>query len=42
VLQTLARIGYTGPVTAEILPVPDDSTAMQQAGSFLASLSTSK
>jgi RpiB/LacA/LacB family sugar-phosphate isomerase len=41
VLQTLARIGYEGPVTAEILPVPDDLTAIQQAGSFLTSLSAS-
>jgi RpiB/LacA/LacB family sugar-phosphate isomerase len=38
VLQTLAKIGYEGPVTAEILPVPDDVTATQQAGSFLTSL----
>jgi sugar phosphate isomerase/epimerase len=40
VLHTLAEIGYEGPVTAEILPVPDDMTAMRQAGSFLTSLST--
>jgi len=41
VLHTLARIGYAGPVTAEILPFPDDLAAMQQAGSFLTSLSAS-
>jgi RpiB/LacA/LacB family sugar-phosphate isomerase len=40
VLHTLAEIGYEGPVTAEILPVPDDMTAMQQAGSFLTSLAS--
>jgi sugar phosphate isomerase/epimerase len=40
VLHTLAEIGYEGPVTAEILPVPDDMTAMQQAGRFLKSLSS--
>jgi RpiB/LacA/LacB family sugar-phosphate isomerase len=41
VLRTLVRISYQGPVTAEILPVPDDVTAIQQAGSFLTSLSSS-
>jgi sugar phosphate isomerase/epimerase len=40
VLRTLVRIGYQGPITAEILPVPDDVTAIQQAGSFLTSLSS--
>jgi sugar phosphate isomerase/epimerase len=39
VLHTLAKIGYEGPVTAEILPVPDDLKAIRQAGSFLTSLS---
>ena len=34
-LQTLAQISYRGYVTAEILPLPDDSTAMQRAGEFL-------
>lgn len=39
VLHTLAKIGYEGPVTAEILPIPDDLKAIRQAGSFLTSLS---
>jgi sugar phosphate isomerase/epimerase len=42
VLQTLAKIGYEGPVTAEILPVPDDLTAIRQASSFLTALSVSE
>lgn len=37
-LQSLAQIGYRGYVTAEILPLPDDSTAMQRAGEFLKQL----
>lgn len=41
VLRTLSDIGYTGVVTAEILPVPDDATAVRQAGDYLTSLSTS-
>jgi RpiB/LacA/LacB family sugar-phosphate isomerase len=41
VLHTLTRIGYHGPVTAEILPIPDDLTAIQRAGSFLTSLTAS-
>ena len=40
-LQTLAQIGYRGYVTAEILPLPDDSTAMQRAGEFLNQLTGS-
>jgi RpiB/LacA/LacB family sugar-phosphate isomerase len=39
VLRTLVKIGYEGPVTAEILPIPDDVSAARQAGSFLTSLS---
>ncbi|MFQ5921874.1 MAG: ribose 5-phosphate isomerase B [Anaerolineales bacterium] len=38
VFQTLAEIDYTGFVTVEILPLPDDATAMKQAGSYLATL----
>ncbi len=38
VLQTLAEIGYKGPITAEILPIPDDLVAAQQASDFLKSL----
>lgn len=37
-LQTLAEIGYRGPITAEILPIPDDLTAARQAIDFLKSL----
>jgi sugar phosphate isomerase/epimerase len=40
-LQTLAQIGYRGYVTAEILPLPDDSMAMQRAGEFLNQLTDS-
>lgn len=39
VLQTLAEIGYVGCVTAEILPIPDDVSAAQQAAGLLTSLS---
>jgi 5-keto-L-gluconate epimerase len=37
-LQTLLDIGYQGCITDEILPFPDDATAMQQAGNFMRSL----
>ncbi len=39
VMQTLVAIGYRGVISAEILPVPDDRTAMQQTAGFFKSLS---
>ena len=38
VLQTLFEIGYRGVVSAEILPVPDDSSAVRQTANFLRGL----
>jgi len=38
ILQTLASIGYKGIITAEILPIPDDLTAIQQTADFVKSL----
>lgn len=35
ILQTLADLGYDGYVGAEVLPLPDDRSAAQQAGDFL-------
>jgi sugar phosphate isomerase/epimerase len=35
IFQTLARIGYCGPVSAEMLPLPDDLTALHQLRCFL-------
>jgi RpiB/LacA/LacB family sugar-phosphate isomerase len=35
IFQTLYQIGYRGAVTTEILPMPSDETAMQQAGHFI-------
>ena len=38
VMATLLEIDYQGVITAEILPVPEDQSAMQQAGNFFKSL----
>lgn len=38
VLKALIAAGYRGYITAEILPLPDDRTALQQAAGFLRSL----
>jgi ribose 5-phosphate isomerase B len=37
ILRALARINYSGVMAVEILPLPDDSRAMQEAGAFLRS-----
>jgi sugar phosphate isomerase/epimerase len=37
ILRALARINYSGVIAAEILPLPDDARAMQEAGAFLRS-----
>jgi 5-keto-L-gluconate epimerase len=37
-LQSLTDIGYQGFITAEILPIPDDATALLQAGQYLQTL----
>jgi len=37
-LRCLNQMGYQGTVTAEILPLPDDATAVRQAGTFLRAL----
>lgn len=39
ILRTLGEVGYRGFVGAEILPVPDDSSAAERAGAFLRSWS---
>jgi len=36
--QALVEIGYRGPVTAEILPIPSDAEASEATGVFVASL----
>lgn len=38
IVRTLSLLGYQGNITAEILPLPDDEAAMQQAGMHLAHL----
>jgi 5-keto-L-gluconate epimerase len=38
VLKTLDEIGYRGVVSAEILPLPDDASAVQRTANFLASI----
>ena len=38
ILQTLVRTGYHGGITAEILPLPDETSAIQRASNYLASL----
>ena len=37
-VQTLAEIGFTGFISAEILPLPDDATALVQTGKFFHTL----
>jgi len=37
-LRALAEIGYSGFISAEILPIPDDATALKQTGQYLHSL----
>lgn len=34
ILNTLYEIGFTGPIISEILPLPDDATAVQQTAQF--------
>jgi RpiB/LacA/LacB family sugar-phosphate isomerase len=38
ILKTLVTIDYQGPITAEILPLPDDRTALKQTAGFFESL----
>ena len=38
ILQSLISINYHGIITVEILPLPDDATAMHQASAFLKTL----
>jgi ribose 5-phosphate isomerase B len=38
VLKALITTGYRGFITAEILPLPDDKTALQQAAGFMRAL----
>jgi sugar phosphate isomerase/epimerase len=35
VFQALDDTGYSGPLVAEVLPLPDDLTAARRAASFL-------
>ncbi|MDY6873156.1 MAG: RpiB/LacA/LacB family sugar-phosphate isomerase [Chloroflexota bacterium] len=39
-MTTLIANQYDGVITAEILPLPDDERAMEQAGAFISSLSS--
>jgi len=34
IIKTLIQIGYQGPVVSEILPLPDDTTAVQHTAEF--------
>ncbi len=34
-IRTLMKIGYSGFISAEILPLPDDATALRQTGLYL-------
>ena len=34
ILAALERIGYSGPIVAEVLPLPDDATAVQETAEF--------
>jgi sugar phosphate isomerase/epimerase len=38
VLKTLSEIGYQGVVSAEILPLPDDASAVQRTANYLESI----
>jgi sugar phosphate isomerase/epimerase len=38
VIQAMKQVGYQGVITAEILPYPDDLTALRQAGMFFRKL----
>jgi len=38
ILSALLAQNYSGIITAEILPLPDDDSAIQQAGAFFSSL----
>lgn len=38
IIQTLADIGYRGFITAEILPIPEDVTALVETGQYLYSI----
>ena len=35
VLNTLSEIGYRGVVSAEIIPLPDDASAVQRTANYL-------
>jgi len=35
IIKTLMQIGYAGPISAEILPLPDDESAVVRTGNFL-------
>ena len=41
ILSTLQAVDFSGIITAEILPLPDDNSAIQQAGAFFSSLVSS-
>ena len=34
ILSALEKIGYSGPVVAEVLPLPDDNTAVLDTADF--------
>ena len=38
IMETMMRIGYHGTVTAEILPLPDEASAIQRTSNTMASL----
>jgi sugar phosphate isomerase/epimerase len=38
ILKTMQEINYKGVITAEILPLPNDKSAIQQTGAFFKSL----
>jgi len=40
ILETLKEIGFDGPLVSEILPLPDDATAVQQTAQFWESINT--
>ena len=41
-MQTLSKISYSGFITGEILPIPDDATALNQTGKYLQNLLITK
>lgn len=40
IFETLYQVGYRGPISAEILPVPDDESAVLRTRNFLDTLKT--